>query len=180
MASNGTNPVESKSRFFALVGSAIFLFVAPGTVAGLVPWWIGKGRVHAPFFGFTALRVAGGVLVAIAFVFLLEAFLRFALQGIGTPAPIYPTKRLVVTGSYRFVRNPMYVSVVSLILGQSLIFGDIGLLVYGLCVWLVMHLFVLIYEEPTLRRTFPVDYAAFTANVPRWIPRVTPWHGSGA
>ena len=87
MASNGTNPVESKSRFFALVGSAIFLFVAPGTVAGLVPWWIGKGRVHAPFFGFTALRVAGGVLVAIAFVFLLEAFLRFALQGIGTPAP---------------------------------------------------------------------------------------------
>ena len=180
MASDRTNPVESKSRFFALVGSAIFLFVAPGTVAGLVPWWIGKGRVHAPFFGFTALRVAGGVLVAIAFVFLLEAFLRFALQGIGTPAPIYPTKRLVVTGSYRFVRNPMYVSVVSLILGQSLIFGDIGLLVYGLCVWLVMHLFVLIYEEPTLRRTFPVDYAAFTANVPRWIPRLTPWHGGGA
>jgi len=54
------------------------------------------------------------------------------------------------------------------------------LLVYGLCVWLVMHLFVLIYEEPTLRRTFPVDYAAFTANVPRWIPRLTPWHGGGA
>jgi protein-S-isoprenylcysteine O-methyltransferase Ste14 len=180
MASDRTNPVESKSRFLALIGSTIFLFVAPGTVAGLVPWWIGKWRVHAPFLGFTALRVAGGVLMAVAFVFLLEAFLRFALQGIGTPAPIYPTKRLVVAGSYRFVRNPMYVAVVSLILGQSLIFGDIRIFVYGLCAWLVTHIFVLTYEEPTLRRTFPVDYAAFTANVPRWIPRVTPWHGSGA
>lgn len=180
MASDGANPVESKSRILALVGSAIFLFVAPGTVAGLVPWWIGKGRVHTPFVGFTALRVAGAVLMAVAFVFLLEAFLRFALQGIGTPAPIYPTKRLVVTGSYRFVRNPMYVAVVSLILGQSLIFGDVRIFEYGLCCWLAMHLFVLIYEEPTLRRTFPVDYAAFTANVPRWIPRFTPWQGSEA
>jgi protein-S-isoprenylcysteine O-methyltransferase Ste14 len=180
MASDRTNPVESKSRFFALIGSAIFLFVAPGTLAGLVPWWLGNWRVHSPFLGFTALRVTGGVLMAVAFAFLVEAFLRFALQGIGTPAPIYPTKRLVVSGSYRFVRNPMYVSVVSLILGQSLFFGDIRLFVYGLFCWLAMHLFVLIYEEPTLRRTFPADYAAFTANVPRWIPRLTPWHGSGA
>jgi len=180
MRTIGTNSDDNKSRMFAMLGSAIFLFVAPGTVAGLVPWWIGNWRVHAPFPGFTALRIAGGVLIAVAFLFLLEAFLRFALQGIGTPAPIYPTKRLVVTGSYRLVRNPMYVTVVSLILGQSLVFGDIRLLAYGLCVWLAMHLFVLIYEEPTLRRTFPDDYAAFTANVPRWIPRLTPWRGDGA
>ena len=175
MASNGTNPVESKSRFFALVGSAIFLFVAPGTVAGLVPWWIGKGRVHAPFFGFTALRVAGGVLVAIAFVFLLEAFLRFALQGIGTPAPIFPTRHLVVKGFYRFVRNPMYGAVISLILGQALLLGDLRLVEYAALPWLPAHLFVLLNEEPTLRRSFGAQYETYCAHVPRWIPRFTPW-----
>jgi len=180
MESDRTNPAENGSRLFALIGSAIFLFVAPGTVAGLVPWWIGRGRVHTPFPGFTALRVTGAALMAVAFVFLLETFLRFAMQGIGTPAPVFPTKRLVVTGSYRFVRNPMYVAVVSLTLGQSLLFGNIRLFEYGLGCWLAMHLFVLMYEEPTLGRNFPVDYAAFTENVPRWIPRLTPWHGSGA
>jgi protein-S-isoprenylcysteine O-methyltransferase Ste14 len=169
--------VDFKARVFAVSGSAIFLFVAPGTVAGYVPWLIGGWRVHAPFFGFTTLRAVGGLLLCAGTVLLLETFLRFALQGIGTPAPIFPTKHLVVTGSYRFVRNPMYVAVISFILGQGLIFGDLWVFVYGLCCWLAMHLFVLIYEEPTLRRTFPADYTAFNNHVPRWIPRLTPWDG---
>jgi protein-S-isoprenylcysteine O-methyltransferase Ste14 len=71
----------------------------------------------------------------------------------------------------------MYVAAVSLILGQALFFGDIRIFVYGLCGWLVTHLFVVTYEEPTLRRTFPADYAVFAANGPRWIPRLTPWDG---
>jgi protein-S-isoprenylcysteine O-methyltransferase Ste14 len=166
-----------ESRAAAILGTVVFFFVAPGTVAGFVPWWIGKWSVHSPFPGFTAIRVIGFALIAVAFVILLEAFLRFALKGIGTPAPVFPTKHLVVTGSYRFVRNPMYVAVVSLILGQAFIFGDIRVFEYGLFVWLAMYLFVLSYEEPTLRRTFPADYALFTANVPRWIPRLTPWDG---
>jgi len=170
------NSVDLRARLFAGLGSAIFFVVAPGTVAGYVPWLIGGWQVHAPFFGFAAVRVVGGLLIGAGTVLLIEAFLRFALQGIGTPAPIYPTKHLVVTGSYRFVRNPMYVALVSFILGQGLIFGDVGVLLYGLCCWLAMHLFVLIYEEPTLRRTFPADYRAFSSHVPRWIPRVTPWH----
>jgi protein-S-isoprenylcysteine O-methyltransferase Ste14 len=176
MGGEKTNSVDLKTRALAMLGTVIFLFVAPGTVAGFIPWWIGKWHVHAWFFGFTALRVLGCLLSAAGIVILLEAFLRFALQGIGTPAPILPTKRLVVTGSYRFVRNPMYVAVVSLILGQALIFGDLRIFVYGLCAWFVTHLFVMTYEEPTLRKSFADDYAVFSAHVPRWIPRLTPWH----
>jgi len=163
-----------KARVYAMLGTAIFLFVAPGTIAGLVPWWIGRWSVHPSFFGFAALRWIGGLLMATGLVILLEAFLRFALKGIGTPAPVFPTKHLVVTGSYRFVRNPMYVAVLSLILGHALLFGDVEVLVYGLCVWLLFHIFVLVYEEPTLRKSFPDEYANFCAHVPRWIPRLTP------
>jgi len=113
--------------------------------------------------------------MGMSMVILIETFLRFALQGIGTPAPIFPTRHLVVTGSYRYVRNPMYIAVVSFIFGQSFVFGDIRVFAYGLFCWLAMHLFVVIYEEPTLRRLFPADYAAFSAHVPRWMPRLTPW-----
>lgn len=175
MASAIRNSAEAKARGFALLGSAMFLLLAPGSVAGFVPWWIGGWRVHSPFFGFTALRVIGSFLMAAGAVILLEAFLRFALQGMGTPAPLFPPKNLVVTGSYRYVRNPMYVAVVSLILGQGCVFGDSRILVYGLCFWFVAHLFILLYEEPALRRSFPVEHAVFRAHVPRWIPRLTPW-----
>jgi Phospholipid methyltransferase len=109
---------------------------------------------------------------------LLDSFARFALQGLGTPAPISPTRHLVVTGLYRHVRNPMYVSVVSLIVGQGLLFGNLRVLEYGFAVWLAFHLFVLLYEEPTLRSTFGAGYEAFCANVPRWIPRLRPWQGN--
>jgi protein-S-isoprenylcysteine O-methyltransferase Ste14 len=172
--------VTVKSRIFAAVGTAIFLLVAPGTFAVAVPWWISRWRVHASFPGFTAIRIAGALLITAGAVIVMETFLRFALQGIGTPAPITPTMRLVVTGSYRYVRNPMYIAVVSLVLGQSLLFGNAGVLVYGLCAWLATHLFVVFYEEPTLRRSFPDDYPAFTAHVPRWLPRLTPWNRRSA
>ena len=88
-----------------------------------------------------------------------------------------PTRHLVVTGLYRYVRNPMYVAVVSAILGQALILGNVRLLEYGGIVWLLFHLFVLVYEEPTLRVSFGSEYKAFCADVPRWIPRFTAWRG---
>jgi protein-S-isoprenylcysteine O-methyltransferase Ste14 len=173
-----TNPGDLKARLAAAAVSTIFLFVTPGTVAGFLPWWIGRWRVHAPFVGFTVLRVAGSFLMAVGAVILVDAFLRFALKGLGTPAPFLPPKHLVVTGTYRYVRNPMYVAVVALIAGQGLFFGDLRVLAYGGSVWLVMHLFVLVYEEPALRRTFSGEYADFCAHVSRWLPRMTPWQGS--
>jgi protein-S-isoprenylcysteine O-methyltransferase Ste14 len=157
-------------KLWALIGSAIFLVVVPGFVAGLAPWWISHWQFDRPFLGLTLFRLAGGILLALGLAGLLECFGRFALQGIGTPAPVFPTRHLVITGMYRHVRNPMYVAVVAAIVGQALLFGNVGLLEYGALVWLLFHLFVLIYEEPTLRSTFGPEYAEFCAKVPRWIP----------
>jgi protein-S-isoprenylcysteine O-methyltransferase Ste14 len=164
-------------RALAIAGSAVFLVIAPGFVAGLVPWWISHWRLASPFLGLQVLRVAGGVLICLGLIGLLDSFARFALQGLGTPAPVFPTRHLVVTGLYRYVRNPMYVAVVSAIVGQGLLFGNIRLLEYGALVWLLFHAFVLAYEEPVLRATFGSEYEVFCKEVPRWIPRVAPWKG---
>jgi len=163
-------------KVLAMVGSLVFLVIAPGFVAGLVPWWISHWRVDAPLSGLRLFRFVGGMLVALGAIGLLDSFVRFAFQGHGTPAPVFPTRHLVVTGLYRYVRNPMYVGVTSAILGQALIFGNISLLEYGGMVWLLFHLFVLMYEEPTLTASFGPEYKSFCAAVPRWIPRITPWN----
>jgi protein-S-isoprenylcysteine O-methyltransferase Ste14 len=173
------NVFSKNRRAAAVIGTVIFLFVAPGFFSGVVPWWICRWRVHASFPGFAAVRAAGALLMLLALAVLLDSFVRFALEGMGTPAPVFPTERLVVSGFYRYVRNPMYVAVVALVLGQGLFFGDMRVIAYGLCAWLVTHVFVLLYEEPTMRRTFPADYAVFSAHVPRWIPRLRPWQGNG-
>ena len=123
------------------------------------------------------LRFAGGILVVLGAAGLLDSFRRFAVQGLGTPAPVFPTRHLVVTGLYRYVRNPMYVAVVSAILGQALILGSVRLVEYGGLVWLLFHSFVLVYEEPRLKASFGGEYEVFCAEVPRWIPRLTPFDG---
>ena len=163
-------------RVFAALGSALFFVLAPGTVAGLVPWWISRWRFDTPAAWFS-LPVAGALLAAAGAIVLIDSFVRFAVQGIGTPAPVFPTRHLVVTGLYRHVRNPMYVAVVAVIAGQGLLFGNLRVLAYGGLVWLAFHLFVLAYEEPTLQATFGIEYERFRAGVPRWIPRLTPWRG---
>ena len=160
----------------AIVGSTVFFFVAPCTVAGLVPYWISRWQLHPPLFGGEGLRIAGVALTLAGLFLLLDSFARFALEGLGTPAPVAPPKHLVVTGLYRYVRNPMYVGVVSAIVGQALLLGNEELFVYGAVMWLLFHAFVLIYEEPTLKNTFRSEYDRFCANVPRWLPRLTPWH----
>jgi len=152
------------------LGSLMFLFVAPGTVAGLIPWWITRWRLASPMFGWTG-RIVGGLLVAAGLAVLLDSFARFALVGRGTPAPIVPTERLVVSGLYRHVRNPMYLAVVSIVFGQALLFGSTTLLWYGALVWLAFHLFVRLYEEPTLRRRYGEQYDRYRASVRRWRPR---------
>lgn len=165
-------------RAYAILGTVCFLFVAPGTIAGLIPWWFSRWRMHAPLLGVSALRVVGVLLIAVGIPLVLESFARFALKGLGTPAPILPTRHLVVSGLYRYVRNPMYVGVLATIIGQGLLLGNVSLLWYGLVVAIGFHIFVLSYEEPTLRRTFGEEYEVFCQNVPRWIPRLSAWKGS--
>ncbi len=167
---------KSKSSCVSpLLGSAVFLLLAPGTIAGLVPWLISHWRMQPPFLGFTPFRAIGIVLIVAGLLVLLESFARFALRGLGTPAPVFPTRQLVVSGLYRYVRNPMYVGVLCINLGQGLLLGSLDVLIYAAIVWLGMHLFVVGYEEPTLRRRYGAEFDFFCRNVPRWIPRVTPW-----
>lgn len=161
------------SRVFAIFGSTLFFVFAPGTVAGWVPWRISEWRFETPVIGWFPLRVVGSLLAAAGALVLLDSFARFALKGLGTPAPVFPTRYLVITGLYRYVRNPMYVAVVTVIVGQGLIFGNVRVLEYGALVWLGFHLFVVAYEEPTLRATFGPEYEDFCSSVPRWIPRLS-------
>ena len=162
-------------RRTAVIGSALFLGVAPGSIAVWVPWVLCRWQVGAPLLGFRAFRWVGVVLIVAGLPVLLDSFGRFALQGLGTPAPVAPPRDLVVTGLYRYVRNPMYVAIVAMVIGQGLVFGSVGVLEYGVFVWLLMHLFVIGYEEPTLRASFGDEYARYSAHVRRWVPRVRAW-----
>ena len=117
------------------------------------------------------LHVLGFALICLGIGVLLETFARFAVEGLGTPAPVLPTRHLVIKGSYRYVRNPMYLAVLCVIYGQAIAFVDWRLAVYGIGVWLCSHLFIRWYEEPVLRRTYGAEYVAYCADVPRWLPR---------
>jgi protein-S-isoprenylcysteine O-methyltransferase Ste14 len=103
--------------------------------------------------------------------FLIHAFARFVVEGLGTPAPVAPPERLVVGGIYRWVRNPMYVAVTATILGQALLLGQPVLVAWAAVFWLITTTFVLAVEEPDLTARFGADYTEYTRTVPRWIPR---------
>lgn len=163
------------TKTIAVLGSALFFVVAPSVLAGLIPWLMTRWEFLPPFFDLQATRAVGILLIVLGLPGLVDSFARFALQGLGTPAPIAPTQNLVVTGLYRYVRNPIYVAVVAIILGQAILFGDWRLVMYGGFMWLAFHAFVLAYEEPVLAQTFGAQYEEFRANVPRWIPRLSPW-----
>jgi protein-S-isoprenylcysteine O-methyltransferase Ste14 len=158
----------------AALGSVVFFLLAPGVVAVLVPWWLTGWRVkELPYWA--PLRVIGVALLAAGAVVLVGAFVRFVVEGIGTPAPVAPTRHLVVGGLYRYVRNPMYLAVLAVIVGQALALGQPVLLLYAAVIAAAFVLFVRGYEEPTLRRQFGERYEAYQRAVPGWWPRRHPW-----
>lgn len=159
----------------AIFGSAIFFVVVPSVVAGVVPWLITGWEFRPALLGTEITRAVGVALILIGLPGLLDSFRRFVVDGLGTPAPVAPTESLVVSGLYRYVRNPMYVAVLAIILGQWLLFADLRLLLYGAAFWLVTHIFVIAYEEPTLRDSFGAAYDAYRKGVPRWLPRFSAW-----
>jgi protein-S-isoprenylcysteine O-methyltransferase Ste14 len=161
-------------RTKAALGSLVFLVLAPGVVAGLIPWML-TGWDPEP--AAPAVRVAGAALVGLGAGFLLHAFARFAMEGLGTPAPVAPTERLVVGGAYRYVRNPMYLAVGATIVGQSLLLGRPALLAYAALFGAVVFAFVRLFEEPTLAEQFGSNYEAYRRAVPGWVPRLTAWRG---
>jgi protein-S-isoprenylcysteine O-methyltransferase Ste14 len=160
-----------------VTASAADFVLQRGVVAGLVPWWLTGWQLRqpAPSWTWTPLRVTGLALLAAGVIVLVEAFARFVGEGVGTPAPIAPTWRLVVDGPYRYVRNPMYLAVVAVIAGQALALGQAGLLLYATVVGGATAAFAHGYEEPTLRRRFGAQYQAYRRAVPAWWPRRHPW-----
>ena len=125
-------------RSAAAVASAVFFLAEPCVVAGLIPWLVTRWHVPGPMSPSAVFGIAiGGVLLVLAIAVLIRAFARFVVEGRGTPAPIAPPDRLVVGGDYRFVRNPMYLALITAILGQAMIFDSLGLLVYAVTVWAI-------------------------------------------
>lgn len=159
----------------AAAGSIAFFLVAPCVVAGLIPWLLAGWQLRHPAPHWLAARVAGAVLLAAATAVLAQAFARFVIEGLGTPAPLAPTEHLVVGGLYRHVRNPMYVAVVAAIVGQALVLGRPTLLIYAAVVWAAEAAFSRWYEEPALRRRFGPQYEAYRRAVPAWLPRIRAW-----
>jgi protein-S-isoprenylcysteine O-methyltransferase Ste14 len=151
-----------------LVKTLIFTILVPGMVAVAIPYWLlgSGGRPDSSWWPI------GVLLIAPAAALYLWCAWAFVTAGQGTPAPIDPPKRLVATGLYRMVRNPMYVGVVLILLGESIVFASLTLLGYALLAWMCCHLFVVLYEEPALRRKFGRSYKEYCKSVPRWIPRV--------
>jgi protein-S-isoprenylcysteine O-methyltransferase Ste14 len=154
-----------------LLKTLIFTVIAPGAVTVLGPSLILSPNPGASLASVGAIRLFGLIPIAIGAAFYFMCAWDFAFAGKGTPAPVDPPKELVVKGIYRFVRNPMYVGVSLILLGEALLFGAPALLLYAAVVGVGFHLFVVFYEEPTLGRRFGESYQRYCARTPRWIPR---------
>jgi protein-S-isoprenylcysteine O-methyltransferase Ste14 len=155
-----------------VVRTLIFVLVAPGAVLVLIPNRILDATGDRPAAGLGWLSRLGWVAVALGVLLLAWCWVGFMVEGRGTPAPYDPPRQLVTGRVYRRVRNPMYVGLVLALLGESLVFQSLALLLYAGVVWLCCHLFVVLYEEPALRRRFGAAYDAYRGQVPRWLPRL--------
>ncbi len=150
------------------LGTLLFVLVVPTTVIGYVPYVLTRWVLRAPLF--PGARVLGIALFAAGLPLFVAFNLRFVREGEGTPAPIAPTRHLVVGGPFRYVRNAGYLAVLALVAAQGLFFGDRLVLAYAAALFVLFHAFVLLYEEPTLRRSFGVEYDVYCQQVRRWIP----------
>jgi protein-S-isoprenylcysteine O-methyltransferase Ste14 len=161
-------------RSKAAVASAVFFVVAPGTVVGLIPWLITEWEITGSSPLWRVVQAVGVVLIVVGLIPPVHAFVQFVKAG-GTPMPIAPTQRLVVTGFNRYIRNPMYAGLITAIVGQALLFGSWWLLLYAAAFWVITASFVRFYEEPTLVRDYDGEYEAYRRNVHAWLPRWSPW-----
>jgi len=160
----------SSRLHWIILRAAIFTILATGSVTVLIPYWLLESGSQ-PDWESDGLRFAGLVPIAIGAVGYLWCVWDFAAVGRGTPFPLDAPRVFVARGPYRYVRNPMYLAVVSVVLGEAMVFESARLVVYALLVWVISHLFVILYEEPTLRGRFGPEYEEYCRRVPRWIPR---------
>ena len=152
-----------------LIRALIAFLALPGIIAGLIPVLIAYGDTQR-----RGGSTIGFVPLAVGVILLLCCVRDFFVSGKGTLAPWDPPKHLVMVGLYRFVRNPMYLSVLTMVLGWSLTFGSAWLTLYMVVLAVAFHLRVVLYEEPWLQRQFSAEWSAYSAAVPRWLPRLRP------
>src|SRR5262245_6166489 len=151
-----------------LLRSLFFTFLLPGTVTVLIPYWLVS---NTDLSNEPVIRYVGGALIIIGASGLLACIWQFFSEGRGTLAPIDAPKQLVVRGLYRYVRNPMYVFVVTVLIGEAILFRSIPIVIEAGVFMILVYLFVVFYEEPTLRRQFGESYERYSNTVGRWIPR---------
>jgi protein-S-isoprenylcysteine O-methyltransferase Ste14 len=163
-------------RRSVIVSILFTLFGGPGIILVYLPFWI--TGFHIPAGAPLWHMLLGAALILLGLIPLFESIVRFVRVGRGTLMPAVPTEDLVVSGLYRYVRNPMYVGDLVSLAGEAILFWSRGLAIYTLLVGLGFHLFVVLYEERTLARRHPSDYPRYVRQVPRWLPRLTPWQGS--
>lgn len=154
-----------------ILNTLLFTIFVPGTVAGYIPYRLADRYANRASSPLEWIGIA--VLVLGAAIYFRCAW-EFAVRGLGTPAPIAPTKFLVTTALHRYIRNPMYVGVALVIIGEAALFRSLHVLEYAALMLTVAHTFVVLYEEPTLRRQFGESYEQYRRTVPRWIPRFRP------
>lgn len=158
-------------KCMALLKTMLFTILVPCAVTIYIPYWLLSARPPSPLMPASAVQYFGLLLIMPgAFVYLRCAF-DFAFAGHGTPAPIDPPRKLVVQGLYSCVRNPMYVGVLAVLVGEAMFFASLALLQMAGIMFLLFHLFILFYEEPALNRQFGESYRRYCAAVPRWLPR---------
>lgn len=154
-----------------VIGTILHTILLPGSLVVALPYWLLRETPDRP--SVSALQLLIGVpLVAAGAVVLALCFRDFVVSGKGTPNPLHPPRVLVSERLYRYIRNPIYVAVVTMVAGEALVFGAPVLIAYAALVWLVLQGFVVFYEEPILRRDFGAHYEDYCLNVPRWIPRL--------
>jgi len=159
-----------QSRLYLFLRSALWSVIMPGTVAVYIPYkivtvWSPSGVAYSP-----ALLIPAIILLIAGISILLSSIWNFATVGRGTLSPIDAPRRLVITGFYRYVRNPMYIGVLAIVLGESLLFGSAVLAGYAAGLFLVFNLFIMLYEEPALRKRFGEPYRRYCESVGRWLP----------
>lgn len=158
-----------RRAIWPIINTVLFTILVPGTVAVYIPYRLTSrfaDPASGPLVGLAAVVIAVGAAVY------FRCAWEFAVRGLGTPAPIAPTQYLVTTALHRYVRNPMYLGVATFIVGEAILFHSLHVAEYALAMLFVAHIFVVLYEEPTLGRQFGESYEEYRRNVPRWLPRI--------
>lgn len=156
------------------IKTLIWSIFVPGTVTLLVPYWLlSAGSTSFPR-ELSVMRVLGLAVISLAVMIYIWCAWNFTFIGKGTPAPFDPPKKLVVKGPYKFVRNPMYVFVALALIGEAIFFATPVLIIYAGVALVFCHLWVLYYEEPSLRRRFGESYERYCSRVSRWLPGLAP------